>query len=1154
MHTHIGLHRAGSAGPICRHTLLGLRKVLCHAKRPRTCAGQSATGTGSASQKPANGHLARRVPACPQATPGAQKNRELRGYVWHQLQQAINATPARHMLLIAGDFNSTLKPDHPYVGPAAPPQDSHNNFDSTFQALLRDHRLTAANAWHARPSYTYVAPGTHSQIDYLLVRLQDAGRGARFSSPVLDFPVGAHRSTNHLPLQAPVLCPPAAKGPLGCCGLRRGGAASSCCRMHCPGQSPGRICKNRLRQQQCCPDLSAEHDAVNQILLEETGKFFPPAGYSDRRVSAHPEFRASARATWALRRRFKQSGLLLVRNVFDRLKHYAAFLRASKALRRQSFALKKQFLQDQISVAEQAAKQGDQRALFLVARKLAPRSHRGTIRLQNSEGKALSSQAAMQAIVAYSNATFAASPDTMPILPLQGTMDLGSHTFAQALSRLNVRKAVPSHCAPAAAWRLCSACISERLGPLLQRHFAADSQSRLVGDLRDANVVWLEKPNKPPTTVGALRPIGLMPSCAKAIAAALAQQIQAHIQPILDHMPQYAYCSGRGCSDAILRVHQHFEQVEGLQQSQASNRFRMKSGAKQLRCYGGMCLSLDLSKAFDSVCRDKLTQSLLDGISNDVISAVQQLHRSAKYVFRLDRETGHTLTTCGIKQGCRAAPALWTCLTLSIMESLVHRRSIEWLHRTLTAFADDFCGCWAITSACELLKAVKDLELILDILASFRLQVNFQKTALLISVKGKDAKATLNTLLVHKAGVPHLKVQVQGKEQLLKICESHTYLGTKLAYRNRRDLNVAHRISAAQTRYQQIRKVLNGRNPLSTKYRLRLWAACVNSSLLYSLEAVGCSLKGLRKLYTLATRHIRAILKLPAHLSRVTDVTIWDTAGLQPPEQHILQRMQKFSDSRDPSCSPHGPDLVNNSSVVQQIGALLSQHQVHLLRLAEERATTQADGSDQEFAVGVPCQHCGLELPTQHALRIHIGLKHKTQQRDDQPKMVTFSAQQHAVDGMPTCRLCQRSFTKWRQLKLHIERGSCPRLGGSSFLLSPPAPDNHLLPGRQQPTASTAQRQETPDASSEAVVENSAYLPLVHQPDFRSRIHNWEKLLVCRETKAQLLCRCVLCGMWVADPKHMKQHYNKTHDNSYPGLKEAATPLPLFQTAVHAQS
>ena len=67
-----------------------------------------------------------------------------------------------------------------------------------------------------------------------------------------------------------------------------------------------------------------------------------------------------------------------------------------------------------------------------------------------------------------------------------------------------------SHPRPSRPLRTC--CLLEalldKLGPLLTRHFARGFQSTLAGDLKDAYIVWLEKPNKPPTTVGGgLRPI-----------------------------------------------------------------------------------------------------------------------------------------------------------------------------------------------------------------------------------------------------------------------------------------------------------------------------------------------------------------------------------------------------------------------------------------------------------------------------------------------------------------------------------------------------------------------------------------------------------------------------------------------------------------------
>ena len=177
------------------------------------------------------------------------------------------------------------------------------------------------------------------------------------------------------------------------------------------------------------------------------------------------------------------------------------------------------------------------------------------------------------------------------------------------------------------------------------------------------------------------------------------------------------------------------------------------------------------------------------------------------------------------------------------------------------------------------------------------------------------------------------------------------------------------------------------------------------------IEVVGCSLKGLRKLYTLATRHLRVILK-PAHISHVTNVTIWATAGQHTPEQHILHRMQRLYEQRDPALSITGSDIVSNDEVTQQLASLMARHQAHQSRLEDDRTAPKAAGSDLELTVGIACPHCDRELPTSHALRIHIGLQHKDQRPAGLGSKVSFSAPQHAVDGTPTCRVCRRSFTK----------------------------------------------------------------------------------------------------------------------------------------------
>ena len=752
----------------------------------------------------------------------------------------------------------------------------------------------------------------------------------------------------------------------------------------------------------------------------------------------------------------------------------------------------------------------------------------------------------MAAIIKHSQATFAATPDTTELQPLQAGLAFSTAELQSALATLNIRKAVPRHIAPNAVWKLCAATVSFHLGPCFEHHFRPQSPDLLDGDLQDAHICWLNKPSKPPTTMSAKRPIGLMPPCAKSLAGNVASQILEHLRPMLDHMPQFAYCAGRGVNDAILRVHSYFGEIETLQRGQINNRFKMHQGVKALHCHGGLCLSLDLSSAFDSVSRDLLIQSLLDHqVPSDLINVVQQLHRGAKYIFKTSQASGQVITTNGIKQGCRAAPTLWVSFTLSVLEHLARHRSLSWVQNILTLFADDFCGHWTITCLQDWTSAISDLTLLLETLETYQLKVNLQKTALLVNPKGKTAKKLLRQHTRQKAGETFLILQVHGRECLLRIKESHTYLGTIISYRDRRDLNVGHRISAAQTRYQQLRKILNGRGPLSTKYRLRLWQACIPPCLTYSLEATGCTARGLQSIKTIATRHVRAILREPVHLQHVSTSAIWERARLPAPEQSVHARLVKLCESRDPANHPLGPDLINNDRVLKQLHHLLDCFQE-----AQRSLTAHSLSSPEEAQPcpnpGFPCQFCDLVLPTSHARLIHSAIKHPEQDPpEDHRTKTAFSAPDHAVNGLPTCKLCRRNFTKWRHLKTHIEQGSCVALGGDSMKLCPPLEGNSAMsrPSQEPVTIDATARAYAGAESQELAAQNA--VPLISDPLFLSALESWDQHLNNRHMRARLQSRCVVCGMWIADGRHVKQHYNRTHHHDFPHALEHTQKLCL---------
>ncbi|CAE7840575.1 unnamed protein product [Symbiodinium sp. KB8] len=566
------------------------------------------------------------------------------------------------------------------------------------QALIKECDLCALNTWHSRPTYTYASPSVKSQLDYILMRSKDANHQAKLAMPLHGFPVGAYRQTNHYPVQAAVrLLPMAYRATqLKADHCFEATALQSAVSQHSDSaQTLQRAVEARLLALPEEQALCKEHDLVNTILLEETCRAFPPIKRMDQRVSANEGYRASARGTWQLHRQLLRSGLPSLRNIWSRWRLYAQFLRASAQLRRQSKELKRQFLEDQMRQAESAARKGNHRDLFLIARRLGPKKAQGVSRLQGPDGHVLDSKAEMAAIIKHSTAAFASTPDTTSLQPLRGSHRFTATELQAELGSLNIRKAVPRHIAPNAVWKLCAASVSSRLGPCFEHHFRPLSTDQLEGDLQD-----------------------------------------------------------------------------------------------------------------------------------------------------------------------------WTA-------------------------------------------AVSDLTLLLETLETYQLKVNLQKTALLLNLKGKMAKKILRQHTRHKAGETFLILTVHGQ-------------------------------------------------------------ACIPPCLTYSLEVTGCTTKGLQRLKTIATRHVRAILREPAHLHHVSTSDIWERAKLPVPELSVLARMTKLCERREPMHSLNGPDLVANDKAVEHLNILVANLQEAIQRMTVH-GLTPPEEAQPCINYGFPCPHCNLVQPTAHARLRQMG-------------------------------------------------------------------------------------------------------------------------------------------------------------------------------------
>ena len=262
----------------------------------------------------------------------------------------------------------------------------------------------------------------------------------------------------------------------------------------------------------------------------------------------------------------------------------------------------------------------------------------------------------------------------------------------------------------------------------------------------------------------------------KALAGALRQKMMAQMMELLRWLPQFAYAPGRG---TLIRVHRHFLEVGDIIRDNRVNRFQKHQGKQAKPCCGGISMSLDLSKAFDKVHRPKLYSSLADnGVDHTTIAVLQSFHQNAQYRFRVGSLTGSVTTNNGIKQGCKAAPYLWNFFSTAIMQRLIACRSLEWLLRVCTLFADDHWTNWVIACEKDLRQAVCDIELVLQVLEDFCLEVNYRTTAVLLRLEGRQVKALLRELTYEQAGVEYLRVEVHGHQRGIPIKSHHEYLGS----------------------------------------------------------------------------------------------------------------------------------------------------------------------------------------------------------------------------------------------------------------------------------------------------------------------------------------------------------------------------------------
>ena len=127
----------------------------------------------------------------------------------------------------------------------------------------------------------------------MLARVTESGGIAKWAHPIQGFPVAAWRRAGHRPLHA-MLC---ICGVAAVCNTQATQAAIA---EHSAQAEELRLHVEGRLQSLRPTGVQQAQQQINSILVEAARMFFPVVTGADDRVSAHPGYRASAKATWDL--------------------------------------------------------------------------------------------------------------------------------------------------------------------------------------------------------------------------------------------------------------------------------------------------------------------------------------------------------------------------------------------------------------------------------------------------------------------------------------------------------------------------------------------------------------------------------------------------------------------------------------------------------------------------------------------------------------------------------------------------------------------------------------------------------------------------------------------------------------------------------------
>ena len=400
-------------------------------------------------------------------------------------------------------------------------------------------------------------------------------------------------------------------------------------------------------------------------------------------------------------------------------------------------------------------------------------------------------------------------------------------------------------------------------------------EGKVPQDMRDAKIITLYKNKGDRSDCNNYRGISLLSIVGKVFARVVLARLQVLAERIYPES-QCGFRAERSTIDMIFSVRQ-------LQE---------KCREQQMPLYIAF---IDLTKAFDLVSRKGLFQLLKRiGCPPQLLSITASFHDDMKGTISYDGEASEPFPMrSGVKQGCVLAPTLFG-IFFSLLLKVAFGQSTEGVHlhtrsdgklfnlarlraktkvRTVLIremlFADDA----ALSSHTE-----EVLQGLMDRFShackEFGLTISIKKT----KVMGQDVSVP-----------PAISID----NELLEVTDHFTYLGSTITSNLSLDAEIDKRIAKAAAVMAQLSKRVWGNNQLTLNTKLKVYQACVLSSLLYGSESWTTYARQESRLESFHIRCLRRILGITWQ-DRVTNTAVLEKADSLSMHLMLCQRRLRW--------------------------------------------------------------------------------------------------------------------------------------------------------------------------------------------------------------------------------------------------------------------